>query len=171
MRVGHLIQRSNKPRLEWAKWLSKHENDIDKIVMAYLHFVTISTHSEPDYIGMYFEISRVVLRNNKEQYVFKPDQDLLAAEIASQQENHGSKHITGPVLELVRAYCLLLDRSKIPDYTAPDVRDARLKKENAEEKDLFPLIYRMDSIDILSESTDNSWKELIEAIRTNKTHL
>lgn len=69
------------------------------------------------------------------------------------------------------SFALLLDRSKVPDYTAPDVRDASLEKENAEEKDLFPPIYQMDSTDILSESMDNGWKELNEAIRTNKSHL
>lgn len=104
-RVENLIQHSNKSHLSWVKWLSKHDSDVDKIVMAYLHFVTISTHFDPDYVDMYFEISCVVLRNNEEQYVFRPGQDLLAAEIAFRQENHGNKDATGPVLEQVRAYC------------------------------------------------------------------
>lgn len=73
--------------------------------MAYLHFITISFRFDPDYVDMYFEVCRAVLSSGEEQDVSKPDKDLLAAEIAFRQENHGNKDATGPVLEQVRAYC------------------------------------------------------------------
>lgn len=71
-----------------------------------------------------------------------------------------------------RFFALLLDTSsKITDFTAPRLRDPSLNKKNVEGKDLFQPVYQVDSIDILSESTDSGWKELNEAIRTNKSHL
>lgn len=87
-----------------------------KVVMAYLHFITISFPFDPDYVDMYFEVCRAVLSSGEEQDVSKPDQDLLAAEIAFRQENHGNKDATGPVLEQVRAYC---DAYNSADYIAP----------------------------------------------------
>lgn len=71
-----------------------------------------------------------------------------------------------------RFFALLLDTSsKISDFTAPRVRDVSLKKENAEGKDLFPPIYQVDSMDILAKNMAHGWKELKEAIRTNKPGL
>lgn len=98
-RVQRLIQTSNKSSLNWVDCYSNHENDIDKIVMAYLHFVPISKHFDPDFVDMYFEICQTVLSSGVKQDAFKPDKDLLAAEIAFQQEAHGDRDAAGPVLD------------------------------------------------------------------------
>lgn len=115
-RVQTLIQESRKPQLNWVHCLSKRESEIDKIVMAYLHFITISFYFDPDYVDMYFEVCRAVLSSGEEQDVSKPDEDLLAAEVAFRQENHGDKDATGQVLELVRSY---YDAYNSEDYIAP----------------------------------------------------
>ena len=67
-----------------------------KVVMAYLHFITISFRFDPDYVDMHFEVCRAVLSSGEEQDVSKPDKDLLAAEIAFRQENHGDKGCDRP---------------------------------------------------------------------------
>lgn len=45
---------------------------------------------------MHFEVCRAVLSSGEEQDVSKPDKDLLAAEIAFRQENHGDKGCDRP---------------------------------------------------------------------------
>lgn len=115
-RVKTLIQESRKPRLNWVHYLYKNESEVDKIVTAYLHFITISFRFDPDYVDMYFEVCRAVLSSGEEQDVSKPDEDLLAAEVAFRQENHGDKDATGQVLELIRSY---YDAYNSEDYIAP----------------------------------------------------
>lgn len=51
--------------------------------MAYIHFASVLKRSDPEYLDIYFDLSRVIF--SRVEDVPKPDEDSLAAEIESRQ--------------------------------------------------------------------------------------
>lgn len=63
--------------------ISNNESDIDKILMAYIHFASVLKRFDAEYLDIYFDLSRVIF--SRVEDVPKPDEDSLAAEIESRQ--------------------------------------------------------------------------------------
>lgn len=96
-RLKKLIRDSKKPSLNGVESFSNNENDIDEIVMAYIHFASVSKRFDPEYLDVYFDLSRVILSRLED--VPKPDEDSLAAEIALWQQGRSrSDYRPGSIL-------------------------------------------------------------------------